>query len=572
MPDIFALARQNPKLIAYSAALIPLLALALFRPEFGLRCFARLERLLSPLAARRGWCVALFGVAGLLASSVTGLIGGVAVPGGGGIALARDHDEFSYVLAGDTFASGRLTNPPHPMWHHFESFHIIQQPTYMSKYPPGNGLLLGLGQWLSGSQALGLWIGAGLLCASLLWMLYAWFSPGWALFGAAIGALNFGIYSYWTQTYWGGALACTGGALLLGGIRRSMRDARPLDAVRMGIGIGILANTRPFEGLGLTIAVGIVAGVWALRWRQIPVGVLVTRTILPATAVLAIIGCWMAYYNYRVTGNPLRLPYQVYAATYDSIGVISGNIEAGRTYRNASMQSYYGGWVKGHQQRGKLLDRLHLELKYRGGVLWAFYIGPILTVPFVLSLRRVRSRWIAAVWLKLLFLVGFMTLATWAAAHYAAPGTGLFLILAVAGSQVLAGWKWRGRPVGAFLVRVIPAAFLLILCLRVAQPRIFPRVQWIDHRLRMQNELERTGSRHVIFVRYSSAHRVTREWVYNRADIDKAQVVWAHDLGADENRALLNYMKDRNAWLVEADRKPPRLIAYPTETQTARVR
>ena len=79
----------------------------------------------------------------------------------------------------------------------------------------------------------------------------------------------------------------------------------------------------------------------------------------------------------------------------------------------------------------------------------------------------------------------------------------------------------------------------------------------------MSDELAMLPGKLLVFVHYYPQHIFQEEWVYNRADIDGSRVVWARDLGMEENEKLRAYYKDRTALLLEPDFRPPRLTPYP---------
>src|SRR5664279_4067614 len=194
-------------------------AVAFGWPRLGSGFFSRIERAVGQLARRRGLAVAVVGFTALLLRLAILPVCPVPHP--------FVPDDFSFLLAANTFASGRLTNPTPAMWIHFESFHINMQPTYMSMYFPAQGLLMAAARVLTGHPWYGILCMSALMCAGICWMLQAWLPPTWALLGGMLAVLHLGLFSYWVNTYTGGGLisAC-GGALILGALPRFLKHPR----------------------------------------------------------------------------------------------------------------------------------------------------------------------------------------------------------------------------------------------------------------------------------------------------------------------------------------------------------
>jgi hypothetical protein len=548
---------------------------AYFFRSFPSGWFKAAEQRLGRLARRRA--LAVFVVAVLALAIRAALLPNVPAPQPG------IHDEFGYLLIGDTFAHGRVANPTHPMWIHFESLHINQKPTYGAMFYPGQGLVLALGQVIGGHPFVGVWLCAGAMCAAICWMLQGWLPPGWALLGGLLAIIRLGSFSYWADSYQVGALPAIGGALVLGSLPRIKRHGRVRDALLMGAGLAILANTRPYESLFFCLPVAVALFVWMLAAKGPPLRQSLRRIVLPLGLLLAAVGGGMAYYFWRTAGSPFRIPYQVNLDTYIAVPYFPWQpLNLRHVYHHAVLEKFYlHGWQMYfyYHARRHPFDMLVWKLTD----IYRFFLGPLLALPLAVLFAFNPGQFLRkAVTGKTGFLVGVcgatfagLALTIYFIPHYAAPMTAAIYALVLQSMRYLRLWSWRGKRVGLQLVRAIPAICILLFLLRAAAPqlRIPTPVEWhhtwdSEHfqnldRASALARLEQLSGEHLVIVRYNQYHDTTNEWVYNRANIDGAKVVWARDMGDAGNVELIRYFPHRRVWLAEPDLAPPRLSPYP---------
>jgi hypothetical protein len=224
-----------------------------------------------------------------------------------------------------------------------------------------------------------------------------------------------------------------------------------------------------------------------------------------------------------------------------------------------------------HGNSGDSAVKFLLRLEYRVRYYRFFFLPPL-----YLALIGFAFCTLPVIGTLLIFALG-TNLFPYLLEHYLAGVTCLFVLVSVVGLRRIGTLRIRGVPVGQEMVRVLivlcAAEFLGWYGLHLFEsPRVYPILQYetwdgINHgnpqrRIAMARQLKAIPGRLLVFVRYSPHHIYQNEWVWNAADIDGSRIVFARDLGAEENEELIRYYPNRKVLLLEPDSYTPQLSTY----------
>jgi len=542
----------SPYLLTETVLLLLVLFLAWKRPGWGGRWFSAIEAWTMRIAPTPARQILLVGLLAVLARAA--LLPWLGPP------TPYVHDEQSLVLQAQTYVAGRLANPTPPLWEHFETFHVNMVPRYASMYFPGRGAPLALGLLL-GQAWWGVWLSSVLLAMATVWMLQAWVPAPFALLGGLLTVLRFGVLSYWVNSYWGGAFTALGGALVIGALPRLLQGPSWRHGAALGLGVVILMTTRPFESLLLCVPVALAAVLGLVRAAPGLQRRRTARALAPAVVLAASGVAILLAYDFASTGKLTQTPYEINRATYATAPAFLTLPPIRSQLRGPPYFRAFYDFEATNYDRRTSLAQTAVGIAAKPFHSWRFYIGPLLTLPFLAGLWAMRRRPLVVGGLAFFYAV--YAIETWNLPHYTAPVFPLVLIVLARGFMVVRGWTWRGQPTGLFLGRALVAALAATLVLPItALVRGTGTATWAvtnevccampgpDIRAEVVARIAGAG-KGLVFVKDGPNNPLHYEMVYNEPDLARARVVWARELGDDSDRRLAAILGDRQVWEFE---------------------
>jgi len=363
----------------------------------------------------------------------------------------------------------------------------------------------------------------------------------------------------------------------------------------LGLGIGIGWLCRPYETIFLvaSVALYLLPSPWGGRPRPRrtpwsgssgkaeadggvaawqpgrPPHLATYRTVAAAVVIFAAVTLSLVQ-NKQITGSWMTMPYQLSQYQYGVPTTFTVQpIPTPHRLLTREQQLDYDTQSEVHGPGTDTFASYWKRWVTRLPSYRFFFLAPLFLVlpAFLLRLREYRFVWVLLT--IFLFSVG-TNFYPYFYSHYIAALTCLFLLIGVAGLERLNAWNEQAARILLFLCA---AHFLFWYGLHASRDEQlyaalapFETGDAINRgdpegRIAIRRQLEAAPGRHLVFVRYWPQHRF-QEWVHNAADIDGARIVWARDIGPDENQKLLRYYPGRTAWLLEPDARPPRLRPY----------
>lgn len=490
-----------------------------------------------------------------------------------GVPTPGNIDEFVHFLVADTISEGRLANPPHQHSIFFETISILQHPTYSAIYPLGQGTILSLGLSL-GHPWIAILITGFFAGAGFFYFISAFTERRVAFLGSLAAGAKLLSMTYWMSSYMGGPLTAGGSCLALGGIYRWVGNPTIFNLAICGSGCTIVFLVRPFESIPLVIlcVIGLITGMMRTNNdKRLSTAIHSISAVLPFVAIVTGI---TAAHNYAVTGDATLLPYRLSQSRY---GIPQGFAFQAPLRTPPNLTSPQLKSFEAQQIDRELISTWHGFLFLMARKLWiniAFYFGIILIALIIICFEY---KCPAVLW-NSLATFAFLSAPHMAYAitppHYIATTAPVVaLIISVTGIQFckllesqwnLTSWK-RSTIVFLVVIGGLVEAGLLKFSATDKQ-----HIESFRKKAEIEGKLREARGYHLVFVHYGTTHNFGKEWVYNRAMIDAAPVVWARDISPEINRTLINYYPKRIVWIVNPDCASPTLQSYSPQVRIPR--